>query len=62
MTKNDLLGILPTHAAINYAVTAGYGTAFAIASVIAAGALLIAIAAVRGPARRTTIDTVPEAA
>jgi len=62
VTKNDLLGVLPSHAAINHAVTAGYGIAFGIASLIAAGALLIAIAAVRGPARRTTIDTVPEAA
>ena len=62
VTKNDLLGVLPSHAAINHAVTAGYGMAFGIASLIAAGALLIAIAAVRGPARRTTIDTVPEAA
>ena len=62
VTKNDLFGVLPSHAAINHAVTAGYGAALGIAGLIAAAAVLIAIAAVRGPARRTTIDTVPEAA
>jgi hypothetical protein len=62
VTKNDLLNILPSHAAISHAVTAGYGTAYGIASGIAVGGLVIAIAAISGRPERTTMATVGEAA
>jgi EmrB/QacA subfamily drug resistance transporter len=62
VTRNDLLNILPSHAVINHAVTAGYGSAYAVASAIAVGAVVIAIAAISGRRERTTMATVGEAA
>ncbi len=56
-TKNQLANGPLTHTAVTHAVTAGYGTAFEIASVIAFAGFLVALVAVRG--RRTAIT--PEA-
>ena len=62
VTKNDLLNTLPSQAVISHAVTAGYGSAYAIASGVAVGALVIAIAAISGRRPRTTMATIGEAA
>jgi len=62
VTKNDLLNILPSHAVMSHAITAGYGSAYAIAGVLAVGALMIAIAAISGRRPRTTMAAVGEAA
>src|SRR5438094_2540299 len=56
VTKNDLLGVLPSHAAINHAVTSGSGMAVDIASLIPACALPTPTAAVRRTASHTTIN------
>lgn len=48
VTKSQLAGSPPTHAAINHAVTAGYGAAFEIASLIAFAGFLVALAVIRG--------------
>ena len=62
ITKNDLLNILPSHAVISQAVTAGYGSAYEIATAVAVGALVIAIAAIRGGRPQATMASVSEAA
>ena len=62
VTKNDLLNILPSQAVISHAVTAGYGTAYGVASAIAVGGMLIAIASISGRRQRTTMASVGEAA
>src|SRR3989440_682263 len=62
VTKNDLLNILPSHAVISQAVTAGYSTAYGVGSAIAVVGLVIAIAVISGRRPRTTMATVGEAA
>jgi hypothetical protein len=62
VTKNDLLNILPSHAVISQAVTAGYGSAYEIATAVAVGALVIAIAAIRGARPQATMASVSESA
>jgi EmrB/QacA subfamily drug resistance transporter len=62
ITKNDLLNILPSHAVISQAVTAGYGSAYEIATAVAVGALVIAIAAIRTGRPQATMASVSEAA
>ncbi len=51
ITKNQLANGSLTHAAINQAVTAGYSTAFEIASVVAFAGFLVTLATVRGRRR-----------
>jgi len=62
VTRNDLLNILPSHAVISQAVTAGYSTAYGVGSAIAVVGLVIAIAVISGRRPRTTMATVGEAA
>jgi len=47
-TKNQLAGVVPTHAAANQALAAGYGTAFGVAVAIALLGFVIAAAVFRG--------------
>ncbi len=60
VTKHQLANGALTHTAVNHAVTAGYGTALEMASVIAFAGFLVALAAIRGP--RTTITPRAEGA
>ena len=62
VTRNDLLSAVPTRAVVMGAITAGYGTAFTIAGVIAVVSVVIAIAAITGGRAGNRIESVPEAA
>jgi len=46
-TKNQLAGVVPTHAAVNHALTAGYGAGFQIAVLIALFGFAVALAVFR---------------
>jgi MFS family permease len=48
-TKNQLAGVLPTHTAVNHALTAGYGAGFQIAVLIALFGFAVALAVFRSP-------------
>jgi hypothetical protein len=62
VTKNDLLNSFPSRALISHAITAGYATAFQVACVVAAAAVVIAVASVTSQRRSTTMEAVTEAA
>jgi len=51
VTKNQLLGHAPTHAAVNQALASGYGAGFELAAALALGGFALALAVIRG--RRT---------
>ena len=53
-TKNQLAGKLPTHAAVNHALAAGYGTGFEAAVGIALVGFVIALTVFRGRRPRQT--------
>jgi EmrB/QacA subfamily drug resistance transporter len=48
-TKNQLAGVLPTHAAVNHALAAGYGAGFQVAFAIALFGFAVALAVFRPP-------------
>ena len=51
-TKNQLAGVLPTHAVVNHALAAGYAQGFQIAVVIALFGFAVALAVFRAPRGR----------
>jgi MFS family permease len=51
-TKNQLAGVLPTHAAVNHALAAGYGAGFQVAFAIALFGFAVALAVFRSPRLR----------
>ena len=62
-TTNRLAGVAPTHAAVNQALAAGYGTGFLVATGIALLGFVIAITVIRGRrAPETTRAEEPTAA
>jgi MFS family permease len=48
-TKNQLAGVLPTHAAVNHALAAGYGAGFQVAFAIALFGFAVALVVFRSP-------------
>jgi len=48
-TKSQLAGVVPTHAAVNHALAAGYGAGFQIAVAIALFGFAVALAVFRSP-------------
>src|SRR5712692_2718189 len=61
-TKNQLAGVLPTHAAVNHALTAGYGAGFQVAVAIALFGFAVALAVFRTPRVPQTTPVAEEAA
>jgi EmrB/QacA subfamily drug resistance transporter len=61
-TKNQMAGVLPTHAAVNHALAAGYGSAFLIAAGIALLGFVTALTVFRGARRPQTERVAAEAA
>jgi MFS family permease len=61
-TKNHLAGALPTHAAVNHALTAGYGAGFQIAVLIALFGFAVALAVFRTPRVPRTAQLAEETA
>ena len=62
VTRNQLANRIPTRAVIDHAITAGYGSAFALSAVIALAGLLVAVAVIKGRPQSTAIAAAPEAA
>src|SRR6266581_4019081 len=58
-TRNQLAGVQPTHAVVNHALAAGYGTGFLTAAGIALLGFVIAVTVFRGTRRSRTAE-VPE--
>ncbi len=61
-TKNQLAGVLPSHAAVNHALTAGYGAGFQVAVAIALFGFAVALAVFRTPRVPQTTPVAEEAA
>src|SRR3981081_4178173 len=61
-TKNQLAGVLPTHAAVNHALTAGYGAGFQVAVAIALFGFAVALAVFRSPRVPRTAQATEETA
>jgi len=61
-TKNQLAGVVPSHAAINHALTAGYGAGFQVAVAIALFGFAVALAVFRRPRVPRTAQLVEETA
>ena len=58
-TRNQLAGIQPTHAAVNHALAAGYGTGFLLAAAIALLGFVIAVSVfrrARGPRTAAVVE------
>jgi len=51
-TRNQLAGVLPTHAVVNHALAAGYAAGFQIAVVISLFGFGVALAVFRAPRGR----------
>jgi len=62
VTKNQLAGVRPTHAAINHAVTAGFTTAFEIGTFIALAGFVMALLFIRVRTRKPEAEALAEAA
>jgi EmrB/QacA subfamily drug resistance transporter len=62
VTKNQLVGVRPTHAAINHAVTAGFTTAFEIGTLIALAGFVMALLFIRVRTRKPEAEALPKAA
>ncbi len=61
-TKNQLAGVLPSHAAVNHALTAGYGAGFQVAVAIALFGFAVALAVFGTPRVPQTTPVAEEAA
>ncbi len=61
-TKNQLVGVIPTHAAVNHALTVGYGAGFQVAVAIALFGFAVALAVFRTPRVPQTARIAEEAA
>jgi EmrB/QacA subfamily drug resistance transporter len=61
-TKNQLAGVLPTHAALNHALTAGYGAGFQVAVAIALFGFAVALAVFRSPRVPRSVQVAEETA
>src|SRR2546422_1998148 len=61
-TRNQLAGIQPTHAAVNHALAAGYGSGFLLAAGIALLGFVIAVAVFRWTRRSRTTEVAEETA
>src|SRR2546426_663944 len=61
-TKNQLVGIQPTHAVVNHALGAGYGAGFQLAFAIALFGFAVALAVFRSPRLRRTAQVAEETA
>jgi predicted MFS family arabinose efflux permease len=59
-TKNLLAGVPPTHAAVNHALTAGYGRGFQVAVAIALFGFAVALAVFRTPRVRRPAAQIAE--
>jgi len=62
VTKNQLAGVRPTHAAINHAVTAGFTTAFEIGTLIALAGFVMALLFIRVRTQKPEAEALAEAA
>ena len=62
VTRNQLTNVVPTHAAIDTALTAGFGSAFEFGGLVAVAGFFIALVAVRGRARAAVAEEVAAAA
>jgi EmrB/QacA subfamily drug resistance transporter len=61
-TKNQLVGVLPTHTAVNHALAAGYAAGFQIAVLIALFGFVVALAVFRTPRAPRAAQVAEEAA
>ena len=61
-TKNQLAGVIPTHAVVNHALAAGYGAGFQVAVAIALFGFAVALAVFRAPRAPRAALVVEEAA
>jgi EmrB/QacA subfamily drug resistance transporter len=61
-TKNQLVGVIPTHAVVNHALTVGYGAGFQVAATIALFGFAVALAVFRSPRAPRTAEVAEEAA
>ena len=61
-TKNQLAGVVPTHAAVNHALAAGYGAGFQVAVAIALFGFAVALAVFRSPRPLRSAQIVEETA
>ena len=62
VTKNHLAGVVPTRAAVDTALTAGFASAFEIGGLVALAGFVISLVAVRGRVRTTQPEAISEAA
>jgi EmrB/QacA subfamily drug resistance transporter len=61
-TRNQLAGVVPSHAAVNHALTVGYGAGFQVAVAIALFGFVVALAVFRTPRAPRTALVADEAA
>src|SRR5207237_8163638 len=61
-TRNQLAGIQPTHAVVNHALAAGYGSGFLLAAAIALLGFVIAVTVFSGTLRPRTAEVAEETA
>jgi EmrB/QacA subfamily drug resistance transporter len=61
-TKNQLAGVIPSHAVVNHALAAGYAAGFQVATVIALAGFVVALAVFRTPSAPRTAQVVEASA
>ena len=62
VTKDHLVGVVPSHAAVDSALTAGFGAAFEVGGLVALAGFVISLIAVRGRVRNAEMEVITEAA